>query len=565
MKMNDNDRKGTFIWGCMLLLSAMLVSLPVLLPGTLLVGDDILFHLDRIEGIKNALLAGEFPVRVNAIWFQGYGMPSGIFYPNFFWYFPALLCAAGVSLITSWKIFVVVVNLVTAGVGWWAFSVALRSRRTGAIAALFYLVFLYRMMDLYARSAGGEMLAMAFLPGALFSVWFTLHRSSSYWPAVVFFTSCVLESHIITSLLLLLADFVMIAISFRRFVQMDIRWAAGKVVLFTVLLNLWFYAPLLYFHHFMDYGMKHMTHESIVDAIRPLSSMDFYMGSAMLLVLVGILLHCVVQWVRGHGRPLGALFWCALIVSFSLIWLTTWPMLWERLGEVAGVLQFPFRLGIFPAVLLPLVFAMGLKENQCRSIFLIWLFCLCGNLYWTAGNTYTSLLRDFKSPEDHIMAASMQQHPLFMMKVSAEYLQTIDPAHVIYYDYADWQIAEMFSGEAMRAKIADQSLHPDDRVEDVVRKGNRFFITYRDGIQENVQLPLFWYMGYTAEKKEGERVPVWRDEQGQVSTLLPSGAGTLCVRYTGLPWFALTDGLSLLGCFGFLCCAYRASRREVWG
>ena len=140
----DGTRKEWTVWALLLLLAALLVSIPAWMPGHTFAGHDLIFHLYRIEGLKDGLLAGHCPVRMNNVWFQGYGMPTGIFYPDLFLYIPALLRMVRLPLMTVWQIFLVLVNIATAFASWWAFSSYLHSKRAGAIATLFYLVFLYR-------------------------------------------------------------------------------------------------------------------------------------------------------------------------------------------------------------------------------------------------------------------------------------------------------------------------------------------------------------------------------------------------------------------------------------
>ena len=54
-------------------------------------GQDLNFHLFRIEGIKDGLLSGQFPVRVDPTHNNGYGYITASVYPSLFLYFPALL------------------------------------------------------------------------------------------------------------------------------------------------------------------------------------------------------------------------------------------------------------------------------------------------------------------------------------------------------------------------------------------------------------------------------------------------------------------------------------------
>ena len=79
--------------------------------------------------------------------------------------------------------------------------------------------------------------------------------------------------------------------------------------------------------------------------------------------------------------------------------------------------------------------------------------------------------------------------------------------------------------DAMRQKIRDRSIHPDNRIENIQRIGCDFHITYDAGEAEWVQLPAFWYIGYAVEHG-GSALPLRRDEDGQVSVQLPANAGS---------------------------------------
>lgn len=101
------------------ILIALLASLPLGL-HYLLNGQDMEFHLLRIEGLYEALRCGQFPVRIHPNYMEGYGYPTGIFYPELFLYFPALLRLMGVPLMHAYKWFVLAQNIATAGVAWYS-------------------------------------------------------------------------------------------------------------------------------------------------------------------------------------------------------------------------------------------------------------------------------------------------------------------------------------------------------------------------------------------------------------------------------------------------------------
>lgn len=555
-----------YVLSSLLFIMVLLVSLPVFLPGHNFVGDDILCHMERIEGIKEGLLSGQFPVRLSPNHLGGYGMPSEIFYPDLFLYLPAALRIFGISLTTSWNAFLVMVNILTAAASWWAFSEYARSRRTGAIATMFYLVFLYRLVDMYTRSAAGEMLAMAFLPAALLSVWMMLRRDASYWPSVTIFMTCILQSHIITGILMIFVTALLVVASFSR-----LR-IAGEAILksaaMTCLLNLWFYAPLFYFHTHMDYWIKYWIKQnvgsSIADAVRPLMVMDFYMGSAMLVLLAGAM---VRQGFR-HQQEDTKSFWGAIFISGGIICLMSFATPWEIIGKMAGVLQFPYRLAIFPAILIPLALAMFFSRCRHMSIVVLCaLVCLGGNFFWLVGNTYQKMPERFSTLENQARATA----PVSVLDEKPSKIEQWIYGRLSFYaDYADVDTVKRLctSGDFLQRKVGDHArdIHPSDRILDMQRRGVDFQLSYAAGREEWIQLPVFWYPGYDAEDTAGGAVQLQRDGDGQVSIHLPRSAGTVHVWYRGLPWFCIVDTISLFSFMGFCCVLYRSYRRgrEIW-
>ncbi|MCR4610530.1 MAG: hypothetical protein K5644_01395, partial [Lachnospiraceae bacterium] len=77
-------------------------------------GQDLGFHLNRIEGIVTELKAGHFPVKMESNWMNGYGYPAPIYYGDVLLYIPAILRLMGIGVVTSYKIFVFLITFATA-------------------------------------------------------------------------------------------------------------------------------------------------------------------------------------------------------------------------------------------------------------------------------------------------------------------------------------------------------------------------------------------------------------------------------------------------------------------
>ena len=87
-------------------------TLPLLYKG-INRGHDLLFHLNRIEGIADELRNGHFPVRMQSRWNSEYGYPVSLYYGDWLLYFPAILRIMGVPLILAYKIYVFFVALMS--------------------------------------------------------------------------------------------------------------------------------------------------------------------------------------------------------------------------------------------------------------------------------------------------------------------------------------------------------------------------------------------------------------------------------------------------------------------
>lgn len=126
---------------------------------------DITFHLSRIEGIKEGLLSGQFPVRIQPTWFEGAGYAVSVMYGDTLLYIPAILRIMGFSLQASLKIYIVLVTAGTIGCTYYALlKLKTGSREMRKWVAVFataiYTLSLYRIGDVYIRQALGEYTAI---------------------------------------------------------------------------------------------------------------------------------------------------------------------------------------------------------------------------------------------------------------------------------------------------------------------------------------------------------------------------------------------------------------------
>lgn len=228
-----------------------LISIILILPsvnGYLQRGDDIAFHLDRIRGLAEALQSGQFPARISPAFHKGYGYSVSMMYPELFLYLPAVCYMAGVSLITSYKILVFFIHVMTALAGVYSFEHLLKSETAGTMAAIAYLLNPYRLINIYQRAAVGEALAMIFFPLLIYGIYELFYGNTRKWWIVPAAATGVLQSHIISTELCVIFC-VLAAIPFFILVWKEKKncrlFEIGKAVIVTIGLNVWFLIPFL--------------------------------------------------------------------------------------------------------------------------------------------------------------------------------------------------------------------------------------------------------------------------------------------------------------------------------
>lgn len=379
------DNKAKYL-GISLFMVWLLSSAPVFIPY-LVNGHDIRFHLLRIEGLKDGMLSGVFPVKLQPNWLNGNGYPVSILYPDLFLYVPAFLRIAGISLQAAYQIYVLLVNAATVFISYWSFGQMSGRKAIGVLGALTYTLSLYHLANIYTRAAVGEYTAMVFMPLVLYALWriYTQDmREKGYkqgWILLALSLTGIIQSHVIsvemTGIFILLICLILWKRTFckNRFLVLSKAFAG------TVLLNAWFLVPFLDYYK-EDLVILSEKNESpliqgrgiFLPQLFSLAYKAFGTGSSagmleempMTIGLCGILLLAACFWsIVIKKILLGKSEKICLILTFCAMLMCTvlfpYDFLSENiplLGTLLGNIQYPFRF-------LSIV-----------TLFLAWLACL---------------------------------------------------------------------------------------------------------------------------------------------------------------------------------------------
>ena len=590
-------KKDFVFWGAMVLGCALLISMPFF-SHSLVIGHDALFHLMRIEGIKDGLEGGQFPVRIYGYFFSDYGYPAGFFYPDLFFYLPALLRLAGSSVVFSYHAFGIFINIMTAMIAWWSFTQLFRgSIYMGAVTSMLYTGFLYRLVDMYSRCAMGEVLAMAFLPLALVSFWKLLHDSGTYWIGVVLGCTGVLQSHIISSLLLVGAMAVLAIVSFRCLFQRATAHAILKSGVFVCLLNVWFYAPFYSFYQQYDFSMKQvlLSVESLKNAAWSWEHIAWMQGLCGVLPLAILGVFAFLFWRKKAHRDLSNrdyFFPPMLLVGIVSLFLMSTSMPWDSLkdipffGKKLGVIQFGFRFMIYGAIAFSVCYAIaitGLARMYSWPQGVVILCCciVAGTNFWLLSQKDALRIPDshnitvswailHESDPLHERLLAVGKHPVpsgvlmsdvrFMEQGTVDtfyrdYLYSDIPEQAYLKKTVSWSssVEDFVSLSKRKLQLLQtDDVQPHDCITGYSRKGTTLDFSCQTETPQIVLLPLFYYPGYEAVTATGEELEVSSGENHRLQVLVPAGFHEVTVRYVGRTAWRNAGILSLFGWMLFL-------------
>lgn len=560
---------------------AFMASLPSL-NSYLNWGDDICYHLIRIEGIKDGLLDGQLPVVLYPEGMQGNGYLNCM-YPNLFLYIPALLRLAGVSMAASYKTLIILFHLLTAVITYVSVKSICRMRQAALLAAFLYTLCPYRLTNFYARGALGEALAMTFFPLFFAGLYHVLLGEQKKYPLLVLGLTGLIQSHVLSALLAAVFCILSGILCIRNVLE-EKRWTSIlKAAALTLLLNLWFLVPFVYFYingnlntsaldwcSFSEYSLnfsgllgtlntadyrtlslglpiaactafglfyfllEHKKAETSAEstavtdgsAVSDDSSRPVFFAG-FLLVLGGVCTFMVINQFPGFEfLNVGAYFWFLKNIQFA----------WRMLSPASVTLVIAGCI---------LLYESRIFAPYRRGIFIA-LAAVC-------------LLSATRYKAEDFAYASYDS--VTSIGHSSKLNGIPKGKNTIVYPY-EW----CPDGFAVTDPPAAPSFADAGAVSDVswMRNGTTTTLSYRNAAPKNtVRLPLISYAGYRAFDENGSALPLLENKEQQIEVALSDPDGSthqIVVQYKGMTSFTASFIISLLT--ALLCAAFSMMKRR---
>lgn len=591
-------RKGRFgAWSVEKRGSVLCIGLIVLfacvplMTNYLLSGQDLTFHLMRIEGLAEGLKQGQFPVKMQPVWLNDYGYPVSIMYGDLFLYVPAVLRIIGFSLQASYKIYLVMIQIITAINTYLCCKEIAEDRKLGVVGCFLYVFATNRMTNIYYRAAVGEYTALAFLPLVFLGLFYLLgekERTKAEQKKVFFLLvmgyTFMLESHMLSFNIAIVFSIIYCLFHFKKFLQNF--WFLVKTALITIGLNLGFLVPMADYMISHDMKVKYASQienmqehglflSQLFQMFRfPVSlsgnvmngvggDMAIGIGLAYMLMLALFVWElCCCFWRKKKGlanegmiqtepvRIFVIFLLCLVMSCYFFPWhaISKIPVL----GSILTPYQFAWRfIGIatFLGVILTM-YALKALENltdrtiKVAAIVVLGTLTLIGSQYLMDNKVSDSTARTKVTSSASIYTAGAVANGEYLF-VENSAMAIIDQQPVP----ADETAVSITSYEKKNSRISMECENLTDEV-------------------QPVKVSFLDYKGFVAtDKTTGEKLDTTCDEQHILTVLLPAGyQGTVQVCFRQ-PWYwrvaEIVSLAVLIALFVYGWKGYRYEKREL--
>lgn len=525
---------------------ALLATTP-LMQTYLYNGDDLCYHLARVEGLKDGILDGQIPVNILPEALQNNGYLNAM-YPYLFLYIGAFLRICRVSLALSYKTIIFLANLASAVCAYVAVKSMVRGRRCVLLAVVLYTLMPYRFTNILHRGDLGETLALVFWPMVIAGLYHVVMGDRKKWYYLVVGFSGALQSHIlsvtyVTIFCVFTALFYCVRIV-REKRYVEIVKAAGL----SLLLNAWYLVPFLYYYFKEDlnkemlrwsgYYEQSINPSNLTQSLSLYNKQYFSLGFALLGCLgIGVVYLLVERRERGRDTDgfLAYLLVSGILFTFLCTGYFPSRALMENafFSNIATMLQFPWRfLGPASACFL-FVGAAGLERSK--------LLAPCKNavLALLAG---LSLFIVITVPTDNIHMPYKDAQS----QASKGHETKLGTSVGLFYPH-EWRLMDAID-EKLTTSVVISDLGAVS-VQDYKKKGTKAEVSYTaSDSAAYIELPIQSYLGYQAKDENGDSVELKRGDGGRIRIFLNGDGAShrVYVRYGPVAGFVIADIVSAL-------------------
>lgn len=572
-----------------LILNIFVAFIIVLILFFLPKGDDISFHLQRLNAITEDFSHKgfrAFPTRIYHSTNEYYGYASPLFYGDLFmWPFAVIASLFHIPIIWAYKLMLIVTFIFTILLTKYAFS-RIFVKRTAEYATFFYIV----SVTIYSNATNscvGRDFAGAFIPLAFCTVLSILFDKGGETKNIILLAlsvagvtfSNLLDLVIVVFSLFFLCVFMVRKITFKKLLNILISIA----IYFCI--TAWFILPMI---EQMKSQEFFVTSKAINQEVNDLSKFTipllgwflpspyvqkiysvlgistsgygsaFFYGAIFFVIILIEVVYCIFKYknneVTTDGEDIGfekkdrgLLLWCVTLLCIFLLFNTKlFPH--SLLKSILGVMQFPWRVRIVLTFLGALLTVYLLKKSKSTkyvfSLFIINMALI--SIFFVGSYAYKIYVYGFRG---------YFQYEFDSMSVgSGEYL----PVEMLDVDNREkWKEFIKTRGDVVIC--SDESV-----VIKYTRNYDELIVEYDYNTSDaTFELPLIYYYGYTAVDANGESVPIRKNSFGLIEIKGLGEKGVVKIEYKGTTVQKITYIISVIGTSAvMLYCVFR-KRKDI--
>ncbi len=305
------------------------------------VADDYLFHFSRIQSITDSLKQGIFPVKVHYDMANSCGYGTGLFYPNFFLYIPAIINLFINNIGLSYKLFLVIILSSLFFISYISIKAVTKDSKTALLSTLLIMCSNGLMLNLYDRTALGELLGFVFITPIICGLYNYVHDDfdKPYILAIGFLG--VANAHLITTLICIIFSILYFLINIKSSIKNPKKFL--KLILTAIIVTLLstsFWLPMLEQLSNQSFKLSEPWTHIKDDVYYPIDLFGTGKFSIGIIITLGIplIFYGIFDNEISKTKKLFAIF--AIFFMFLMLF----GPFWTLTNNYSNIIQFKWRL-----------------------------------------------------------------------------------------------------------------------------------------------------------------------------------------------------------------------------
>lgn len=516
------NKKNTIIF---ILILTLLASIPVFIFPGIKKGDDVYFHLSRISAISDNIKNHTLFNGIYSEYFNGYGYANGLFYPDLFLYIPAILKTLGMNIINSYKIFLILINLLSITSIYISIKGISKNKYASILGSIIYAFAPYRLVDMYERAALGETLAFIFIPLIIYGIYEIIYKDKKKFYILTLGMTGLILSHIVSTYIMGIVLFILCLINIKKLLKEKRIIYIILSALITLLLTAYFILPMLeqmksqtfYYSNTPNITEFQLSKRTVpiyllfigLPNLRKAIFNKYWVPSGIGIIFIYLI------YKKIKAKKTTDFINQTYKISIIFLLLTAIKPFWDLniIKKVLYPIQFPWRLYMVPTLLLTISGSILIAKNKSIKII---------------KNTFL----------------------ISMISLISMFVICLIPPRIREIKEYDASYAEYLPKEINREYIKNRNITitSNNEVEHTfTKKGTTIKIDFKQNREDTyLELPLIYYKGYEAYNKKTE-IQTFKTENGLLGIKINNlKSGTINVSYKGTKLSKITKITSLM-------------------